>query len=135
MKRSLLAMRVGLPAWRGPGNGFGRVRAGYGSRVRADVDAVVVGAGHNGLVAANVLAEHGWRVLVLEEQDRPGGAVKSGELTEPGFTSDLFSAFYPLAAASPALRAMRLEQHGVRWRRAPLPVAHPQPDGRCAVLS
>jgi phytoene dehydrogenase-like protein len=103
--------------------------------VRADVDAVVIGAGHNGLVAANVLAEHGWRVLVLEEQAVPGGAVKSGEITEPGFTSDLFSAFYPLAAASPALHAMELERFGVRWRRAPLPVAHPQDDGRCAVLS
>ncbi|MGN6187400.1 MAG: phytoene desaturase family protein [Conexibacter sp.] len=103
--------------------------------MRADVDAVVIGAGHNGLVAANVLAEHGWRVLVLEEQAVPGGAVKSGQITEPGFTSDLFSAFYPLAAASPALHAMELERYGVRWRRAPLPVAHPQPDGRCAVLS
>ncbi|HEU4701140.1 MAG TPA: NAD(P)/FAD-dependent oxidoreductase [Conexibacter sp.] len=103
--------------------------------MRSDVDAVVIGAGHNGLVAANVLAEHGWRVLVLEEQPAPGGAVQSGELAEPGFTSDLFSAFYPLAAASPALHAMELERFGVRWRRAPLPVAHPQPDGRCAVLS
>jgi phytoene dehydrogenase-like protein len=103
--------------------------------VRSDVDAVVIGAGHNGLVAANVLADYGWRVLVLEEQAAPGGAVKSGELTEPGFTSDLFSAFYPLAAASPALDAMELQRFGVRWRRAPLPVAHPQPDGRCAVLS
>ena len=101
----------------------------------SDVDAIVIGAGHNGLVAANVLAEHGWRVLVLEAQPTPGGAVKSGELTEPGFTSDLFSAFYPLAVASPALRALELGHHGVRWRRAPLPVAHPQADGRCAVLS
>jgi phytoene dehydrogenase-like protein len=103
--------------------------------VRSDVDAVVIGAGHNGLVAANVLAERGWRVLVLEEQAAPGGAVKSGELTEPGFTSDLFSAFYPLAPASPALRSLELERFGLRWRRAPLAVAHPQPDGRCAVLS
>lgn len=103
--------------------------------MRGDVDAVVIGAGHNGLVAANVLAERGWRVLALEAAERPGGAVKSGELTEPGFTSDLFSSFYPLAPASPALRALRLEEHGVRWRRAPVAVAHPQPDGRCAVLS
>jgi phytoene dehydrogenase-like protein len=135
MKRSFVAMRLGLPAARHAENGFGRNGTGYGPGVHGDVDAVVIGAGHNGLVAANVLAERGWRVLVLEEQPLPGGAVKSGELTEPGFTSDLFSAFYPLAAASPALRALRLEQHGVRWRRAPLPVAHPQPDGRCAVLS
>lgn len=103
--------------------------------MQSDVDAVVIGAGHNGLVAANLLAQRGWRVLVLEQKPLPGGAVKSGELTEPGFTSDLFSAFYPLAAASPVLRALELERHGLRWRRAPLPVAHPQPDGRCVALS
>ena len=97
-----------------------------------DVDALVIGAGHNGLVAANMLAEQGWSVLVLEAADEPGGAVRSGELTEPGFTSDLFSSFYPLAAASPAIRALDLD---ITWRRSPLAVAHPQPDGRCAVIS
>jgi phytoene dehydrogenase-like protein len=99
------------------------------------VDAVVVGAGPNGLVAANMLAERGWRVLVLEADERPGGAVKSGELTEPGFTSDLFSSFYPLAAVSPAIRSLELEQHGLTWRRSPLAVAHPQADGACPVIS
>ena len=54
-----------------------------------DVDAILIGAGHNALVAANLLAEQGWSVLVLEEQNEPGGAVRSGEITEPGFTSDL----------------------------------------------
>jgi phytoene dehydrogenase-like protein len=103
--------------------------------VAADVDAVVVGAGHNGLVAANKLAERGWSVLVLEAESEPGGAVKSGELTEPGFTSDLFSSFYPLAAVSPALQSLELERHGVRWRRSPLAVAHPQADGACPVIS
>ena len=100
-----------------------------------DFDAVVIGAGHNGLVAANVLAERGWSVLVLEAEDLPGGAVKSGEITEPGFVSDLFSAFYPLAAASPAIRSLELEHHGLRWRRSPLAVAHPQPDGACAGIA
>jgi phytoene dehydrogenase-like protein len=103
--------------------------------VPADFDAIVIGAGHNGLVAANMLAERGWSVLVLEAEDAPGGAVKSGEITEPGFTSDLFSAFYPLAAASPAIRALELERHGLRWRRSPLAVAHPQPDGACSAIS
>ena len=98
-------------------------------------DAVVIGAGPNGLVAANVLADAGWDVLVLEAQDVAGGAVKTAELTQPGFRSDVFSAFYPLGAASPVMRALRLEEHGLRWCRSPLAFAHPTPDGRCAVVS
>ena len=99
-------------------------------------DAVVIGAGQNGLVAANVLADEGWDVLVLEEQDVPGGAVKSGELTgQPGFVHDLFSSFYPLTALSPAMRAMRLEEHGLVWRRSPLAFAHPARDGSCPYVS
>lgn len=98
-------------------------------------DAVVVGAGPNGLVAANILADAGWDVLVLEAQPEPGGAVRSAQLTRPGFVHDLFSAFYPLAAASPVIRSLELESFGLQWRRAPLVLAHPVPDGRCAALS
>jgi phytoene dehydrogenase-like protein len=98
-------------------------------------DAVVIGAGPNGLVAANLLADAGWDVDVLEAQDEPGGAVRSAELTEPGFVSDVFSAFYPLAAASPAIRRLELERWGLRWCHGPLAVAHPLPDGRSAALS
>lgn len=97
-------------------------------------DAVVIGAGPNGLVAANLLAERGWKTVVLEEQPEPGGAVKSAEATVPGYTHDLFSAFYPLAAASPVIRRLELENWGMRWRRAPAVVAHPTRDGRCAML-
>ncbi len=63
-------------------------------------DAVVIGAGPNGLVAANLLADAGWSVEVLEAQDQPGGAVRHDRGVDPDFASDLFSAFYPLAAAS-----------------------------------
>jgi phytoene dehydrogenase-like protein len=95
-------------------------------------DAVVIGAGHNGLVAANVLADAGWSVLVCEAEDEPGGAVRSGELIEPGFVHDRFSAFFPLAAASPVFRALGIE---LPFRHGPLVLAHPALDGSCAVLS
>ena len=92
-------------------------------------DAVVIGAGPNGLVAANVLADAGWEVLVLEAQPEPGGAVRSAPLTLPGFTHDRFSAFYPLGVGSPHLARLRLEEHGLRWRAAPVALADPLEDG------
>jgi len=99
------------------------------------VDAVVIGGGHHGLVAANVLADAGWDVCLLEAADGVGGAVRSAEL-HPGFTADLYSAFYPLALGSPVLRAMELQRHGLRWAHAPTVLTHllgPQ-DERAAVL-
>lgn len=98
-------------------------------------DAIVIGAGPNGLVAANLLADAGWEVTVLESSGQPGGAVRSAELTEPGFVHDVFSAFYPLAEASPIIRGFNLDRYGLRWVRAPLVLAHPTQDGTCAALS
>ena len=97
-------------------------------------DAIVIGAGHNGLVAANLLADAGWSVIVLEAQGWPGGAVRSAEVTAPGYLNDLCSAFYPLGAGSPVLAALGLEQHGLRWTHARHVLAHVLPDGRAAVL-
>ncbi|MFD7433061.1 phytoene desaturase family protein [Streptomyces sp. NPDC059861] len=97
-------------------------------------DAVVIGAGPNGLVAANLLADAGWSVQVLEEQSQPGGAVRHDRGVDPGFVHDLFSSFYPLAAASPVLAGLRLEEHGLRWSHAPSVLAHPLTDGTCALL-
>ncbi|MFI0039932.1 phytoene desaturase family protein [Streptomyces mutabilis] len=97
-------------------------------------DAVVIGSGPNGLVAANLLADAGWSVEVLEEQPEPGGAVRHDSEVAPGFVNDLFSSFYPLAAASPVLAGLRLHDHGLRWGHAPHVLAHPLTDGTCAVL-
>lgn len=98
-------------------------------------DAVVIGAGHNGLVAAIMLADAGWDVLVLEEQERIGGAVYSDRSLHPDFVTDWFSGFYPLGAASPVLAALELDACGLRWTHAPAVLAHVLPDDRCAVLS
>lgn len=98
------------------------------------VDAVVIGAGPNGLVAANALADAGWDVLVLEAERGVGGAVRSAEVTAPGFVTDLFSAFYPLAAASPIISDLDLGAYGLTWVRAPDVLAHALDDGRSAVL-
>ncbi|MFF6999842.1 phytoene desaturase family protein [Streptomyces sp. NPDC008313] len=98
-------------------------------------DAVVIGAGVNGLVAANLLADDGWSVEVLEEQSEPGGAVRHDRGVHPDYVNDVFSSFYPLAAASPVLAGLHLERHGLSWSHAPRVLAHPLSDGRCAVLS
>jgi phytoene dehydrogenase-like protein len=97
-------------------------------------DAVIVGAGPNGLVAANMLLDAGWSVEVLEGAEGPGGAVRTAELTEPGFRHDLGSAFYPLAAASPILRRLQLERFGLRWIRPEIPVAHVDGQDRVAAV-
>ncbi|WP_228489164.1 phytoene desaturase family protein [Raineyella fluvialis] len=77
------------------------------------VDAVVIGAGHHGLVAAALLADAGWDVVVHEGRDRPGGAVASR--TIDGFVVDEFSSYHPLGKASPVLQSLDLEQHGLEW--------------------
>ena len=103
--------------------------------VPEQVDAVIIGAGHNGLVAANLLADAGWDVIVCEATAMAGGAVRSSREVHPDFVTDLFSAFYPLGAGSPVLKALDLEPHGLRWSNAPHVLAHVLPDDRCAVLS
>lgn len=97
------------------------------------LDAVVIGSGPNGLVAAIELAKAGRRVVVYEAAERPGGGTRTEELTLPGFRHDVCSSIHPLALGSPALRELPLEQHGVRWVHPHAPLAHPL-DGRAAML-
>jgi phytoene dehydrogenase-like protein len=98
------------------------------------VSAVVIGAGPNGLAAAIRLAENGHPVTVLEAADRPGGAVRTEELTLPAFRHDTFSAVYPAGAASPVFARMPLERHGLRWIHPDACYAHPLPGGRAVAL-
>jgi phytoene dehydrogenase-like protein len=99
-----------------------------------EVDAVVIGSGPNGLVAANHLADAGWEILLLEAQPSIGGAVRSDRELHPDFVSDTFSAFYPMAAASPAITGLGLEAYGLRWSHGPAVLGHPRPDGSWAML-
>lgn len=97
-------------------------------------DAVIVGAGPNGLAAAVELAREGRSVAVLEAEDTIGGGARSEELTLPGFVHDLGSAIHPLGNASPFFRQLPLEEHGLRWIHPPAPLAHPFDGGEAAVL-
>lgn len=97
-------------------------------------DAIVVGAGPNGLVAANLLADAGWSVLVLEAEPTVGGAVRSDRDVHRDYVHDTFSSFYPLAEAAGIFAGLRLEEHGLRWCHAPAVLGHPLPDGGWALL-
>ncbi len=95
---------------------------------------MVIGAGPNGLVAANLLIDAGWSVTVLEAQPTIGGAVQSDRDVAPDYVHDTMSAFYPLAAASPTIQGLHLEDHGLQWVHAPAVVGNPLPDGSWALL-
>jgi phytoene dehydrogenase-like protein len=98
-----------------------------------DFDAVVVGAGPNGLAAAITLAQARLSVLLVEANDEIGGGCRSAELTLPGFVHDVCSAIHPLAVASPFFKNLPLAQHGLDWIHPELPLAHPL-DEQCAAL-
>ncbi len=97
-------------------------------------DAVVVGAGPNGLAAAIALARTGRSVTVLEANDTVGGGCRSAELTLPGFVHDVCSAIHPLAAGSPFFAELPLARHGLEWIEPPVAVAHPLDDGSAALV-
>ncbi|HZD37491.1 MAG TPA: FAD-dependent oxidoreductase, partial [Actinomycetes bacterium] len=99
-----------------------------------ELDAVVVGAGPNGLAAAITLARTGRSVLVLEAGATPGGGSRTAELTLAGFRHDVCSAVHPLALASPFLRELPLDRYGLEMVPPPAALAHPLDDGSAAVL-
>ncbi len=102
----------------------------------AEYDAVIAGSGVNALACAALLARGGWRVCVLERDDRLGGAIRTDEITEPGFTHDVFSAWHPLwvGGAAHAKLGDELAVRGLEYLNTELPTATAFPDGESAFL-
>jgi phytoene dehydrogenase-like protein len=101
---------------------------------RRRYDAVVVGAGPNGLAAAIALLRAGRSVLLVEARDTVGGGCRSAELTDPGIVHDVCSAVHPLGRASPLFRQIELERHGLEWIEPPIQISHPLDDGSAALV-
>jgi phytoene dehydrogenase-like protein len=97
-------------------------------------DAVVVGAGPNGLAAAITIARAGRSVVVLEAKPTIGGGARTEELTLPGFRHDICSAIHPMGVVSPFMRSLPLAEHGLEWAFSPEAIAHPLDDGTAATL-
>jgi phytoene dehydrogenase-like protein len=101
--------------------------------VNGKPDAVVVGSGPNGLAAALRLSAAGLRVQVVERAERPGGGMRTEELTRPGYRHDVCSTVQPMAAAAPFFREFDLPSRGVRLVQPEVCYAHPLDGGRAAV--
>lgn len=100
-------------------------------------DAICIGSGHNALITAAYLARAGWSVLVLEQNDRPGGLVRTEEVTLPGFHHDLFSSAHPLFLTGPAYAELgaELSERGLHYLNTDLPTGVSMSNGQTAVLS
>lgn len=97
-------------------------------------DAIVIGAGPNGLAAGIALQQQGLSVLILEGHAQPGGGLRTAELTGPGYWSDVCSAIHPLAIGSPFLKTLPLADFGLEYLQPPVLAAHPLDDGPAGVL-
>lgn len=97
-------------------------------------DAIIVGAGPNGLAAAIRLAERGKRVVVYEANETIGGGSRSAEITLPGFVHDTCSAIHPLGIGSPYFKTLPLAKYGLEWIQPSAPLAHVWEDGTAVML-
>ena len=110
------------------------MRRSESNALTGSYDALVVGAGPNGLSAAIAIAQTGHSVLVVEGRDTVGGGARSAELTLPGFLHDVCSAIHPLAVGSPFFPTLPLSEHGLEWVHSPSPLAHPLDDGTAVTM-
>jgi phytoene dehydrogenase-like protein len=97
-------------------------------------DAVVIGAGPNGLSAAIQLARHNLSVCVLEANIQIGGGTRTEELTLPNFHHDVCSAIHPMGLISPFFKSLPLQEYGVTWINPPIALAHPLDTAPAAFL-
>src|SRR5215207_10490776 len=97
-------------------------------------DAIIIGAGPNGLAAAIELARAGYSVCVYERNETVGGGARSAELTLPGFVHDICSAVHPLALGSPFFSKLPLTKYGLEFINQPTALAHPFDDGTAVLL-
>jgi phytoene dehydrogenase-like protein len=107
------------------------------SRAMSSYDAVFVGSGINALAAAALLAQEGWRVAVLEREDRLGGCIyTSDNLTLPGFTHEVLASWHPLWTGGAAYAALKpeLDRRGLEYVNTDLPTGSTTPDGRAAFV-
>ena len=100
-------------------------------------DAVAIGSGINALVAGALLARRGWAVCVLERNEWLGGAIRTAEITEPGFVHEVFASWHPLFTGSAAYAELKdeLEARGVEYLNTDLPTATLFPDGTARFLT
>lgn len=98
------------------------------------MDAIVIGAGPNGLAAAIELARSGQSVRLYEANATVGGGCRSAELTLPGFIHDTCSAVHPLGAGSTFFSTLPLEKYGLEFIHSPHILAHPFDDGTAAIV-
>jgi phytoene dehydrogenase-like protein len=101
---------------------------------RSRYDAIVIGSGPNGLACAVALALQGLSTVVIEKAESIGGGTRTEELTLPGFFHDVCSAVHPLALASPFLKSLPLQDHGLKWILPDVQIAHPFDDGSVALV-
>lgn len=102
----------------------------------SNYDHIIVGSGINSLVCAALLTKKGDKVMVLERNDRPGGCIRTEELTEPGFIHDVLSSWHPLFITSPGYAELKddLEKYGFEYCHTDSPTAVVLPDNRFFVL-